>query len=165
MVAILFRFQSIKWWMGFSQHRHSQSIPIGKRQAGHQVSNDVIERNQVLVLPIILQSNVIWGLIWSHRSFANTKLSWNVQNFVVIRLISKKVLAWSKVFLIEFYTGSKLHWWDQHQVRFSKLTFHNTRIILCVHPANERLHYAAISSLIGWAHTQNDPCNTRHCIC
>ena len=28
----------------------------------------------------------------------------------------------------------------------------------CVHPANERRRYNVTSSLIGWAHTQHDPC-------
>ena len=31
--------------------------------------------------------------------------------------------------------------------------------ILCMCPANERWRYIAMSSLIGWAHTQKDPCN------
>ena len=31
-------------------------------------------------------------------------------------------------------------------------------IILCMHPANERWLYNVTSSLIGWAHSQNDPC-------
>ena len=31
-------------------------------------------------------------------------------------------------------------------------------IILCMRPANERRHYIVTSSLIGWVHTQNDPC-------
>ena len=31
-------------------------------------------------------------------------------------------------------------------------------IILCMHPANERRRYIVTSSLIGWVHTQNDPC-------
>ena len=31
-------------------------------------------------------------------------------------------------------------------------------IILCMCPANERCHDTVKSSLIGWAHTQNDPC-------
>ena len=31
-------------------------------------------------------------------------------------------------------------------------------IILCMHPANGRRRYNVTSSLIGWAHTQNDPC-------
>ena len=31
-------------------------------------------------------------------------------------------------------------------------------IILCVRPANERRRYIVTPSLIGWAHTQNDPC-------
>ena len=34
-------------------------------------------------------------------------------------------------------------------------------IILCMHPANERQRYNVKSSLIGWAHTQNDPCKLR----
>ena len=31
-------------------------------------------------------------------------------------------------------------------------------IILCICPANERWRYIVMSPLIGWAHTQNDPC-------
>ena len=34
----------------------------------------------------------------------------------------------------------------------------NARIILYMRPANERRCYIVTSSLIGWAHTQNDPC-------
>ena len=33
-----------------------------------------------------------------------------------------------------------------------------SRIIFFMHPANERWHYIATSSLIGWMHTQNNPC-------
>ena len=31
-------------------------------------------------------------------------------------------------------------------------------LILCVHPATDGLCYNVTSSLIGWAHAQNDPC-------
>ena len=31
-------------------------------------------------------------------------------------------------------------------------------IILCMHPANERRRYNVTSPLIGWLHTQNNPC-------
>ena len=31
-------------------------------------------------------------------------------------------------------------------------------IIFCMHPANERWRYIVTSSLIGWAHRQNNPC-------
>ena len=31
-------------------------------------------------------------------------------------------------------------------------------VILCMHPANKRRRYYVMSSVIGWAHTQNDPC-------
>ena len=33
-----------------------------------------------------------------------------------------------------------------------------SEIILCLRPANERRRYNVTSPLIGWAHTQNDPC-------
>ena len=33
-----------------------------------------------------------------------------------------------------------------------------SRIILCMRPASERRCYIVTSSLIGWVHTQNDPC-------
>ena len=32
-------------------------------------------------------------------------------------------------------------------------------IILYVYPANEGQRYSVTSSLIGWAHTKNDPCS------
>ena len=36
-------------------------------------------------------------------------------------------------------------------------------IVLCVCPANEGRRYNVTSSLIGWAHTQNDPVSANHC--
>ena len=35
----------------------------------------------------------------------------------------------------------------------------HTGIILCMRPAKERRRYIVMSSPIGWAHTQNDPCH------
>ena len=32
------------------------------------------------------------------------------------------------------------------------------RDLFCMHPANARRRYNVTSSLIGWAHTQNNPC-------
>ena len=40
----------------------------------------------------------------------------------------------------------------------SLLLLPDTGIIFCMRPAYERRHYNVMSSLIGWAHTQNDPC-------
>ena len=43
-------------------------------------------------------------------------------------------------------------------------TWHTTsRIILCMHPANERWRYTVTPSLIGWMHTQNNPCTSIVC--
>ena len=36
-------------------------------------------------------------------------------------------------------------------------------IISCMRPTNERRRYIVTSSLIGWAHTQNDPCQVMAC--
>ena len=36
-------------------------------------------------------------------------------------------------------------------------TSQDARIILCMRPANEKWLYN-VTSLIGWVHTQNDPC-------
>ena len=38
--------------------------------------------------------------------------------------------------------------------------FRKSGIILGMGSANERWHYNVMSSLIGWAHTQNDPCES-----
>ena len=38
------------------------------------------------------------------------------------------------------------------------LIISSSGIILWMHPANERWRYIVTSSLIGWVHTQNDPC-------
>ena len=42
--------------------------------------------------------------------------------------------------------------------------FHGTQsgIIMCRCPVNERRRYNVTSSLIGWAHSQNDPCSVKY---
>ena len=42
--------------------------------------------------------------------------------------------------------------------RTCHITQHKMEIILSMGSANERWHYSVMSSLIGWAHTKNDPC-------
>ena len=42
---------------------------------------------------------------------------------------------------------------------FFRVTTSPPGIILCMHPANERWRYN-VTSLIGWAHIQHDPCAT-----
>ena len=55
-------------------------------------------------------------------------------------------------------------WMIHHSVSDSKHYFltwstGNPGIILCMCPANERWGYNVMSSLIGWVHSHNDPCN------
>ena len=53
--------------------------------------------------------------------------------------------------------GCELHslcWW--RKLKFCSVCF-PPGIILCMYPANERWHYTVTPSLIGCAHTQNDP--------
>ena len=50
--------------------------------------------------------------------------------------------------------------WLFHSVRLSyttQMTYDAVRDHLCTHPANEKRRYNVTLSLIGWAHTQNDP--------
>ena len=35
-------------------------------------------------------------------------------------------------------------------------------LILCMRPDNGRRRYIVTSSLIGWAHTQNEPCDNKY---
>ena len=42
-------------------------------------------------------------------------------------------------------------------VTYDQLTIDIVGIILCMRPSNERWRYSVTPSLIGWAHTQNDP--------
>ena len=55
---------------------------------------------------------------------------------------------------------SELRWLLNHYCMNIRTVYDCTlyRIILCMHPANERWCYTVTPSLIGWAHTQNDPC-------
>ena len=54
-------------------------------------------------------------------------------------------------------------WITSYTYKFDSITEHilmrqwDTGFILYMRPANERWHYNVTSSLIGWAHTQNDP--------
>ena len=50
--------------------------------------------------------------------------------------------------------------WNDRRVNNLKM---NAKIILCMCPANERWRYNVTSSLIGWAHSQNDPCEWSWC--
>ena len=45
-----------------------------------------------------------------------------------------------------------------HLSKWLEYPLTSTRIILCMRPANERWRYIVTLSLIGWVHTQNDPC-------
>ena len=54
-----------------------------------------------------------------------------------------------------FTTGGFIIW--AHRVL--RYVAPHVGIILCMQLANERWHYNATSFLIGWAHTQNEPCS------
>ena len=64
-----------------------------------------------------------------------------------------------------FFKGSKDKVLLHHVASPLMLLGHhcNAGIILCMRPANERRCYIVMSSLIGWAHTQNDPWKRLSC--
>ena len=67
----------------------------------------------------------------------------------------------TSVLVTNMYTQTLfwLQWWKK---RFNKtqilINTHCPGIILYMRPANARRRYSATPSLIGWAHTDNDPC-------
>ena len=54
--------------------------------------------------------------------------------------------------------------WILYIFGFFFLFMFDTGIILCMRPANERRRYCVTSSLICWAHSQNDPCWHIYCV-
>ena len=51
-------------------------------------------------------------------------------------------------------------WQDGYYIETGPwVSFPHPGIILWMRPANERQRYIVMSSPIGWAHTQNDPCS------
>ena len=83
-----------------------------------------------------------------------------------------KMVSW----LSYLYNGDPHTWKDCLYIETGPLIFWETRsipcllmpstapgstsgIILCVCPVKERQRYNVTSSLIGWVHKQNDPCN------
>ena len=78
--------------------------------------------------------------------------NWNEspQHFSVITYQNKyQYLLYEWTPTINSLLGTFDHklYWVQHYI-----------FILCMHPVNERRRYIVTSSLIGWEHTQNDPC-------
>ena len=82
-------------------------------------------------------------------------------------LIEIQTFAWKKMYLKMLSTVyqpccSSLNmfgeswWWSI--MKGTLLLVIYSGIILCMCPANERQCYIVTSPLIGWAHTQNDPC-------
>ena len=56
--------------------------------------------------------------------------------------------------IISHWVSTSTEWFQQTCTNIIAIF---SGIILCMHPANERQHCNVTSSLIGWAHAQNDP--------
>ena len=61
-----------------------------------------------------------------------------------------QIRAWHRTGVYRSFPGTAM----------AKFGSHCYRVIMCMRPANERRRYIVTSSLIGWVHTQNDPCHT-----
>ena len=64
--------------------------------------------------------------------------------------------------IFSFFTRQHISLRDSRFVQYNLVIiwyiFPKLWMILCMCPANERRRYIVKSSLIGWAHSQNDPC-------
>ena len=62
------------------------------------------------------------------------------------------------VFITQYHIQRTNTVWSWCYNSYTVLLYCIPGIILCMHPANERWRYNVTSSLIGWAHAQNEPC-------
>ena len=62
----------------------------------------------------------------------------------------------SFAFFLQILLWMVIYWYMQILL-YMVIYFWFQGILLYMHPANERWHYNEMSSLIGWAHMQNDP--------
>ena len=101
---------------------------------------------------------VIWDLVESRKNIAFQYREWAAvaglivigSNYGLLLVLCQAIPeAMPNCFQLELWTmpGWSLVLWRG--------------IILCMHSANERWRYSVTPSLIGWAHTQNDPCSNK----
>ena len=111
----------------------------------------------------ITWTNADWLSIGPLRNNFQWKINRNssifIQENAFENVISETVAILSRgrrVKCIRLSTSTMLSPYLLTQITWNQNTY--TRIILCMHPANERRRYMVTSSLIGRAHTRNDLC-------
>ena len=87
------------------------------------------------------------------------QISMNLQNIALeVIFFFFKFISWKWALLVNFHHCLKLCMFPNVDfVHLCVKVLYEPGIILCMRPANERRRYIVTSSLIGWAHTQNDP--------
>ena len=122
---------------------------------------------------------------WRSVDFTPTTIQthWDLNKMAdILQMIFSDALCWMKIiiFSLRFHWGLFLRVWliIKHCRLFAPSHYLSQRwlsswvkvavasktspgIILCMHTANERWCYSVTPSLIGLAHTQNDPCLSR----
>ena len=87
-----------------------------------------------------------------------------ISNTILYHLVSMSYelfTSYARKISTLFYRAAKVHSCGMvYQYMTYCIKAYPTRIILCMRPASERWHYNVTSSLIGWAHSQNNPCPT-----
>ena len=93
-----------------------------------------------------------------------------VQSFICVNMPVIGVSLWCVQYLtwLDYLNGTRLYfiYYQFHIITWPAPVIYSvhkifdscTGFILCMHPSNERRRYIVTLSLIGWAHTQNDPC-------
>ena len=96
----------------------------------------------------VTQNNLSGVCSWWSHSYGFTWWPWHLMMTLTPNSNSNKPLSGSEMILFTDAYAYRDH--------------------LCMCPANERRRYIVRSSLIGWAHTQNDPCiwvRSWNCVC
>ena len=122
-------------------HQQIQPIPV---------SIKILPWLQVQRKSSIAKQGVTWSFLisWPQKKFPSQD---SIPKMFLVHLPWQNLLAWS------WATGqawiSRPGKWISGNPQITDYA----GIILCMRPSNERRRYNVTSSLIGWAHTQNDP--------
>ena len=109
-------------------------------------------------LPAFLYNIILWSGIFDNRrhiTVGNGKMD-------KLHAVTSWIFTQTRT---PDYVYSDIYTFVSYAWSIAVICHSQSGIILCMRPANERRRYIVTSSLIGWAHAQNDPCQCNRSMC
>ena len=108
-----------------------------------------------LVMHILTKVINQWWIGWPVHTYMSRMPQW-------VNVDHSKLIKWYKLHLDGLVQETHNSIASAMELHLSPVTHRSDQGILSMGSANERQHYIVTLSLIGWAHTQNDPCWYSH---